>query len=473
MDRKKTIFSDAARDFLRNTIVVFINNVFSLLSGVIVSLGLPKILSMEAYSDYKLFMLYLSYIGLFHFGLIDGTVIKFAGKKESEASLTKYRFVTRLLACMEIAAAGLILAVVFGIFDREYRFLGSMAALDIVVHNMLTYYRSVLQISMRYNAYTATGVYGNIYRLASVLILLYLSKFGMAVCNVYILIYMVGELSQLFICILLCKNITFGKRDCFRDVKGDIKDLFSQGISLLMAGIAATLLLNMDRQFVAAFFSKTDYAVYSFSYSLINMILTLISAMSVVLYPTMKEKKKEWLGIYYDKFTYFLTFFVFGCFIFLPVLLFFIQWFLPDYIQAWDIFRIITPIVVYLALMQIVIINFYKVIENTKTYLMISAAAVALSFCFNLIAYTVFKSMEAIAAATVLSSYLWFFVSDRVIRKKIVSNKSVVCDALLMTLAYYFSYTFVWVKNPYAGAVSYVVLYLIFGRKFLRMKKDN
>lgn len=465
MCKKKNIFSDETSCFLKNTLTVFISNAISLFSGMFVSLGLPKVLPMEDYSDYKLFMLYLSYIGLFHFGLIDGAVIKLAGKSKCETGLLKYRFVTRFLAGMETAAALMILAAVFILADGEYRFIGSAAAADILIHNMLAYYRSMLQISMRYLAYTVTGVYGSLYRLFSLLILFYISKSGMAVCQVYILFYLAGEISELFICIWLCRNITFGRRAVFREVTYDIRDIFRQGTPMLFAGIAATLILNMDRQFVSVLFSKKDYAVYSFSYSLMNMILTLISAMSVVLYPAMKEKKISQLAGYYDRFSYVLSFLVSGSFLFLPVLNGFILWFLPDYAQALDILRVILPAAAFLALMQIVIISFYKVIEITGTYLAVSASVLGISFLLNFTGYMIFKNMEAIAVATVLSCYIWLFISDRIIKKKISSSGSAVTYLFWLTVSYYFSYFYVWEKNPYAGTASYAVLLFLFSRK--------
>ncbi len=457
------------KDFL----IVFSNNIISLISGLIVSLGLPKILSMEDYSDYKIFMLYLSYIGLFHFGLIDGVVVKFAGKSEIDIGLRIYRSITRLLVKMELIIAVLILAIVLVVIRGEYEFLGIVVAFDIIVHNLLSYYRSTMQITMRYKAYTITGVYGNIFRLFGILLLLIMKKLNCASCNIYIMIYMFGEISQLIFCLLLSKRITFGKKLDIREAKAVIMEIFKTGTPLLVAGIISTLILNLDRQFVSILFRKKDYAVYSFSYSIMNIILTLISAMSIVLYPAIKVKEKKELGKYYENFICILSCFVFSCFVFIPILNKFIEWFLPDYKYSLEILRVIFPVVVSLSIMQIIVINFYKTIEITRTYLMISITVLGISFMLNYIGYFIFKSMEAIAVSTVISCYIWFFISDRIIKNRININSYGVYYCLVITIIYYISYFLIWNINWLLGICSYAIFvgimsYLIIKKQIVK-----
>lgn len=458
---------------VRDLLIVFSNNTISLISGLIISLGLPKILSMEDYSDYKIFMLYLSYIGLFHFGLIDGVVVKFAGKTETETGLKMYRSITRLLVRIETMAAILILIIVLVATRGEYKFLGIVVAFDIIVHNLLSYYRSIMQITMRYKAYTITGVYGNIFRLFGIFLLFIMEKLNCASCNIYIMIYMFGEIAQLIFCVLLCKGITFGEKLNIREVKPVIMEIFKTGTPLLVAGIISTFILNLDRQFVSILFQKKDYAIYSFSYSIMNIILTLISAMSVVLYPAIKVKKQKELGRYYEDFICILSLFVFSCFVFIPILNIFIEWFLPDYKYSFDILRVIFPVVVSLAIMQIVVINFYKTIEITRTYLVISITVFGISFLLNYIGYFFKKSMEAIAVATVLSCYIWFFISDRIIKSRIGTKSYGAYYCLVMTVIYYISYFLLWNINWLLGICSYVLFLGIIGYLIMKIQIVN
>ena len=50
----------------------FLANIFSAVTSVLMILVLPKVLTMEDYGTWQLFMFYFSYVGFFHFGWIDG-----------------------------------------------------------------------------------------------------------------------------------------------------------------------------------------------------------------------------------------------------------------------------------------------------------------------------------------------------------------------------------------------------------------
>ena len=63
--------------FLKNTIKVIVSNFALLSSSILVGLILPKILGVEQYGYYKLFMLYNVYGALLHFGFVDGILLYF------------------------------------------------------------------------------------------------------------------------------------------------------------------------------------------------------------------------------------------------------------------------------------------------------------------------------------------------------------------------------------------------------------
>ncbi|MGZ1192297.1 hypothetical protein ACXO4N_09455, partial [Lactobacillus delbrueckii subsp. bulgaricus] len=65
---------------LRNGIfTVFLANIINLFFSLSTNLLLPKYLSVETYAGIKTFQLYVSYVGLLHFGYIDGMYLKYGG----------------------------------------------------------------------------------------------------------------------------------------------------------------------------------------------------------------------------------------------------------------------------------------------------------------------------------------------------------------------------------------------------------
>ena len=65
----------------KNILKVFSANFMQLISSLVVGFFVPAILSIEGYADLKTYTLYISYIGFFHLGFLDGIYIKYGGKK--------------------------------------------------------------------------------------------------------------------------------------------------------------------------------------------------------------------------------------------------------------------------------------------------------------------------------------------------------------------------------------------------------
>ena len=64
-----------------NILRIFSANFLTMISGIIIGFVVPAVLSVDSYAYLKTYTFYLSYIGLLHFGFIDGMYIKYGGKE--------------------------------------------------------------------------------------------------------------------------------------------------------------------------------------------------------------------------------------------------------------------------------------------------------------------------------------------------------------------------------------------------------
>ena len=67
-------------NFFKNVARVMFGNAALLLSQVLTGFILPKLMSVESFGNYRIFMLYGAYVGLLHFGFVDGILFKYGGK---------------------------------------------------------------------------------------------------------------------------------------------------------------------------------------------------------------------------------------------------------------------------------------------------------------------------------------------------------------------------------------------------------
>lgn len=440
--------------------MVLSSNCLVLLKGIFVSIMIPKILSLESYGTYKIFTLYVSYMGLLHFGLIDGIAVKFAGKNLESIGLPKVRMYTKLLIGMEIVEMLLLFVMGYYFFRGSQRYLIYLLAIDVPIHNMNTYCTTLMQISMQFKKYTYVTTLDSILQTMGVLILFVLALTYNATAWIYIGIFICGEVAVLVTCLCTARGILFGKRDKITYNKKEIHSLFKIGFPLLIAGIVSTLVYNLDRQFVSVFFSRTEYATYAFAYSMMNLITVLVSAMSIVLYPSLKRVDRGTAALYYKKISALIPTLIFLLFGGVQIFVKFIEWFLPEYRLSIEILIYILPSTVTICLLQIVLINYYKIIENTKQYFILSIVALLISFILNCIAVYTFHSMKAIALATVIACLLWYCIGDWIIQKKLCIKHYLWPYILIMTLVYYGVYLGMGQSKLLSG-ITYFMLYII------------
>ena len=69
----------AKQGTIKSIIEVFISNIFTVIAGIVVGFIIPKVLSVDGYGYYKTFTLYITYVGFFSLGIIDGIVLEFGG----------------------------------------------------------------------------------------------------------------------------------------------------------------------------------------------------------------------------------------------------------------------------------------------------------------------------------------------------------------------------------------------------------
>ena len=66
-------------DFIKTSYYAFAAQVVSIVSSIILSLLLPKFVSIELYGILQYFLLIASYVGILHFGFNDGVYLKLGG----------------------------------------------------------------------------------------------------------------------------------------------------------------------------------------------------------------------------------------------------------------------------------------------------------------------------------------------------------------------------------------------------------
>lgn len=450
------------KSFLGNLIFVVFSRIISLLSSVAVGFILPKILSITDYGFYKVFTLYAVYTALLHFGFVDGILLKLSGKKYEELDPHKMRSFTRFFIVFELLISIVVLLVGSIIVNGEYLFIVIMLAVNMIFVNITTYYQFVSQAVQRFGEYSAKNIAISIIKLVFVLALLILNINN--VFDVSYKVYLIGlniiDFSIMIWYVIIYKDITFGKSVSLGILKKDIISIFKNGILMTLAYQVSHLILALDRQFVNLLFSTEEFAIYSFAYNIVSIISTMVSSISIVLLPMLKNRAHDVVvGTYRKCLSTVSVISSWSLMCFFPLVLF-IKWVLPEYIGSVEYISIVLPAFIFTSSITVVMFTIYKILEWNFAFFKNGCLILALGFVLNVIAYYFFESPSAISYASLIVTMIWFLMSGIYLQKRI--GVGVGKDfAYLMAISFGFLLITSCIANVFIGFVAYFAWVLI------------
>lgn len=452
---------------ISNIIKVSISNIFSLLTSILVGFLLPKILNISDYGYYKTFTLYVTYVGLLHFGIISGIYLKYGGTDYKELPLEKFRLYTKFIFFIELALSVLFFLLSFILLNDEIRIVFYFVACFVFLTNVSTYYQTISQITLRFRELSNRTFILSVLQIFLILICYILFHFGVKIDYLmYIFLYTLINLFIVLWYFITYKDIFFGKSSKFKDGKNEIINFLKSGFPLMIANLCSTLIMTLDRQFVNVLFDNNTYAIYAFAYNLLSMITTITSAISMVIFPSLKKIKEEDVKHMYSRLISIIS--IVGLFFinsFYPLHIF-INWFLPQYSSSLNIFKIILPGIAISSCITIVMHNFYKVLNINNLFFIKSLIALFVSLVANIVAYFIFGTTIAISIASVLCIAIWYIISNLKI-VKITNEKSVKNIIYLFGMCIVF-YALSLLNNEFLSAIIYFIIYCIITIIFYR-----
>ena len=429
--------------FSKDLMSVVGSNIIILVSSIVTGFVVPKVLGVQEYGLYKIFTLYLSYSALMHVGFVDGILLTFAGYDYDNLPKEKFRRYTHFFFCFQSIVALAIISVAITILSHQYKVIFVLLAIDILAINMTAYYQYISQSTMRFLELSVRKILLSVLKIVLVLILLVVSKLSIHwLANAY---FYVGGLVAIDVGLVVWyflsyKDISIGKKSNMSFCKDDIIHFFKQGIILTVAYQASMVIFSLDRQFVSVLFDTETYGVYSFAYSIISMVTTVVSAVSFVLFPRLKQLSKETIMGTFSKAMASISIISVAAMMGYQPLCILIKIILSEYVDSIEYLRIIIPGLALSCCINIIMFTYYKALDAHYIYFKLSCIVLVLSAILNYLAYKMGGTPVYISIVSVISLLIWYFLSESYFIK---------------------NYNIKWKKNMIYISVSMVVFYLI------------
>ncbi|WP_353949014.1 oligosaccharide flippase family protein [Sporolactobacillus sp. Y61] len=432
---------------------VFNAHLITLITGTVIGFILPALLPVGQYAEIKTFSLYLSLIGIFHFGFVDGVFLKYGGKKAAEidkqslVSEKRFLFWFQLLLTLLLVIAGLKL---------ENNIVLAFA-LSLLPANMIAFYQFIYQALGEFSLYAR---------------IMYVTSFGNLIIPLILialkvkssLFYISGMVIIYYIVYLALERFNpFKQHSKIKWDFADYKQCFYSGIFILISNFSMLLFYTMDRWFVKLYFDTKSFAFYSFAISMMTAVNVLIGSLTTTMYPYLARiRDSDKLCRIRDYLLILGTFVSGSIFIFS----FIVNHFITEYVHSLNIITILFAGFPAIIIVNVLFINLYKVEKKQKKYLIIVSILLVVSALAIIITVHLFHNYLSVAFVTVLAFYIWFFYSTHDFTN--IQHSSGIVLYLFSFLVLYSVTTYY--CNDIAGIIIYypamaVITYFFIGKR--------
>lgn len=383
--------------------------------SAIMTFFIPKILGVSSYSYWQLYIFYLSYVGFFHFGIIDGLYLKIGGKDYDDLDKGTIKGQFSFLFLFETVIAGLVILFSYYFVND---FTKSIILMLVSISGVITILRSfvlyLLQATNRIKEYSKlTKIDRYIYFALSMMYVI----LGGRNFIVLIILDIISRMIVLYLSIKSVSDIFSYQVSSGIKIKKELIENLLIGIKLMFGNIAGQLILGVIKFSIERNWSVSVFGQLSLTLSISNMILVFVSSVSVVMFPLLRRTEVSTLPKLYISLRRIM---VFACYLLLvlyPIAASFLLFFLPNYEQSVYFMSIIFPIFIFESRMSLINMTFMKTLREEKNILLLNISTLALSVLLTLVTVFLLDDLSLTIYVIVFVLATRAFLADLLVSK--------------------------------------------------------
>jgi len=451
--------------FLKNFMYTITSNLVSLVVSSLIIIIVPKLIGIEEYGYWQMYLFYSAYVGFLHFGWNDGIYLRFGGKeyKDLDKSLFFSQFLMLTIFQFFIALITFV-AIAFSVADANKIFVFQMTAICIVIVNVRNMLLYILQATNRFKNYAQITLIDRILYCGLIIIFLLV---GIREYKLMIIADLVGKFLSLLFAMYCGSDVVFRKFTDFRfGFKETIANI-SVGIKLMFANIASMLIIGVVRFGIEHSWNVETFGKVSLTLSISNLMILFVDAAGIIMFPILRKTDTKVLPkIYVTMRELLMAVLFFALIIYYPLKVLLSSW-LPQYADSIVYMALIFPMCVYEGKMALLINTYLKTLRKEKMMLKINILTLALSLIMTFISTIILKNLDfAVISIIILLSFRCAIAEIYLSSILKTSVYKEIIMELLMTLIFILSG---WFLDALAGELMYLAVYLI----YLLIKKND
>lgn len=451
-----------------NIIYAFFAQGVSLVLSVVMSLVVPKVLGVEQFGYWQLFIFYAGYVGFFHFGLNDGIYLKLGGRDYNDLDYSLLGSQFRMSVILEtLFSFVFILLITYSITDINRSIVFVFTGIYLVISNAALFLGYIFQATNQTKLFSISVVIDRFLVLVFVIVLMLLDirRF-----EIFVIFYIISKCISFIYCIKKAKKIVFSKHCPIADVVKEMWGNIVVGINLTFANIASMLILGSGRMVIDKIWGIETFGKLSLSISIANFFLVFISQVSMVLFPFLRQVSNTKLSQLYIDVNGILDVFMPVIFLlYFPMKVLLAMW-LSQYSESIQYLGLLLPICIFDGKMQLLCNTYFKVLRKEKKILQYNVIAFLFSFIFSLLCGYALHNMYLIVIVMIAAIGLRSVISQNYIagyfNQKVFGG--IIQQILLIILFMIIS----WYCSNIIGFFLYLLIYGIYILLNLKTAKE-
>ena len=363
-----------------------------------------------------------------------------------------------------IIGVGIILTAIFVDIALEKKYIFIAIGIVTIFYNIRTLFQYLFQATGRIKEYSVTVI---IEKVSYFLIVLILLMIGSDRFYLYVVANIVGVVLSLVYSIICCADLIRTKACALATVKKDIYGDLKSGSNLLLANIAGLLIIGIVRQAIEIKWDVEQFGKLSLSISISNMLVMLINAVAVVLFPMLKRMQNDRIVPLYISLDIIISTLLFGMMAFYYPAKVILAYWLPQYADSLQYLAILFPMCIFECEVSLLTNTYLKVLRKERTIMFVNLFAVGLSVVLSFISVFIIQNIELAVFVLLILSACRCIISQIMTGKylNIKVNERICCEIIMVS---------VFVISHYAiqGLVGMLVYCVIMFLYIIKFKRD-
>lgn len=433
-------------------------NGVNMMFSVLLVLVVPKAVGVVEYSYWQLYTFYASYVGFFHFGWADGIYLKFGGKNYDDLDEKYFNTQFWLLFFMEvIIAIAMVGLASICISDSNKTFIISMIGVCCILQLPRVLLQYLMQTTNRITEYAKNQILEKVIYAITVISLLIV---GIRKYEILIFADLLSKLVTLLCLMYLCRNIVFRKiTGVWQGIKAAAQNI-SIGSKLLLSNIASMLITGVVRNAVENCWSVEVFGRVSLTMTVSNLLMVFIGAVSIVMYPLLKNLSEKTMIVLYSNLRCMLMVPVLGMLLcYYPAKCILSAW-LPQYAESLRYMALLFPMCVFESKMSMLITTYLKALRKERSIMKVNIMSMSITLMFTILFSYILHHLTLSIALLTFALALRSILGEITLAKslKVIVYKDIIWE---VTLAIVFIMSS-WILNSWISTVIYAVVYVCY-----------